>query len=197
MSMYIFTHTHAYYVLCIVCIYIYIIYIPGSTMVTACPFPNFLGSARQLRESRTPAADITWALPIILIRFPRMDARAVLLMWFQGSFLVEISCQQRFPQEFHSSCPVTPVPSEVGCCLSTNQYTLVTEAVFHSGQGTTPPFSVLWNRKPPSSGLSVDFAFILNKLIVHRDLLVFLSILHKARISISQSIPTDLCRWII
>ena len=74
MSMYIFTHTHAYYVLCIVCIYIYTIYIPGSTMVTACPFPNFLGSAT---VERKPYTSGRYYLGIAnhFIRFPRMDAR--------------------------------------------------------------------------------------------------------------------------
>lgn len=102
--MYIFTHTHACYILCIVCIYIYIyiymIYIPGSTMVTACAFPNFLGSARQLRESRTPAADITWALPIILFDFHVWTLGRSERMWFQGSFWLKSYASNGFHSGF-------------------------------------------------------------------------------------------------
>ena len=190
----IFLHIHMHDVLCIVCIYIYMIYIPGSTMVTACAFPNFLGSARQLRESRTPAADITWALPIILFDFHVWTlGRSIDVVSGKFSVLVEISCQQRFPQEFHSSCPVTPVPSEVGCCLSTNQYTLVTEAVFHSGQGTTPPVGSLGFTNPKA----VDYRLISHSFWFFTVIYWCMSILHKARWSNYHSLSQLKCRWII
>ena len=98
-NVYIYTYT------CILCfmhsmhIYIYTIYIPGSTMVTACPFPNFLGSAT---VERKPYTSGRYYLGIAnhFIRFPRMDARPFYWCGFREVFWLKSHASIGFHKSF-------------------------------------------------------------------------------------------------
>ena len=194
MSMYIFTHTHAWCIMYSMHIYIYIHDIhtwqhDGDSLRFS-EFPRISETVE-----RKPYTSGRYYLGIAnhFIRFPRMDARPFYWCGFREVFCSGWNLMQRFPQEFHSSCPVTPVPSEVGCCLSTNQYTLVTEAVFHSGQGTTPPVGSLGFTNPKA----VDYRLISHSFWFFTVIYWCMSILHKARWSNYHSLSQLKCRWII
>ena len=99
MSMYIFTHTHAYYVLCIVCIYIYNIHTwqhDGDSL----PFSEFPRISETVERKPYTSGRYYLGIANHFIRFPRMDARPFYWCGFREVFWLKSHASNGFHKSF-------------------------------------------------------------------------------------------------